>query len=99
MMAALARQRVAGRARVEVADLEQPLGMVPDACIGLVVASLVLHYVKDWRPLLAEPHRGTPVETLAYLLRRAPISTTIRERQTGARRGRPTQNLTIALAI
>jgi Methyltransferase domain len=58
-MAALARQRLAGRARVEVADLEQPLGMVPNACIGLVVASLVLHYVKDWRPLLAELHRGS----------------------------------------
>jgi SAM-dependent methyltransferase len=56
-MAALARQRLDGRARVEVADLERPLGMVPDAAIDLVVASLVLHYIKDWRPLLAELHR------------------------------------------
>jgi SAM-dependent methyltransferase len=56
-MAALARQRLDGRARVEVADLEQPLDMVPDACIDLVVASLVLHYVEDWRPLLAELRR------------------------------------------
>ena len=56
-MAALARQRLEGRARVEVADLEQPLDMVPDACIDLVVASLVLHYIADWRPLLAELHR------------------------------------------
>jgi SAM-dependent methyltransferase len=56
-MAALACQRLAGLARVEVADLEEPLGMVPDAGIDLVVASLVLHYVKDWRPLLAELHR------------------------------------------
>ena len=31
--------------------------MVPDAGIDLVVASLVLHYVKDWRPPLAELHR------------------------------------------
>jgi SAM-dependent methyltransferase len=31
--------------------------MVPDACIDLVIASLVLHCVKDWRPLLAELHR------------------------------------------
>lgn len=45
-MAALARQRLDGRARVEVADLEQPLDMVPDACIDLVVASLVLHYIE-----------------------------------------------------
>jgi SAM-dependent methyltransferase len=56
-MAALARQRLEGRARVEVADLEQPLDMVPDACIDLVVASLVLHYIEDWRPLLGELHR------------------------------------------
>jgi SAM-dependent methyltransferase len=56
-MAALARQRLDGRARVEVADLEQPLDMVPDACIDLVVASLVLHYIEDWRPLLKELHR------------------------------------------
>jgi SAM-dependent methyltransferase len=56
-MAALARQRLDGRARVEVADLERPLDMVPDACIDVVVASLVLHYIKDWRPLLGELHR------------------------------------------
>jgi SAM-dependent methyltransferase len=56
-MAALARQRLDGRARVEVADLEQPLDMVAEACIDLVVASLVLHYIEDWRPLLAELHR------------------------------------------
>ena len=56
-MAALARQRLEGRARVEVADLEQPLDMVPGGCIDLVVASLVLHYIADWRPLLAELHR------------------------------------------
>jgi SAM-dependent methyltransferase len=56
-MAALARQRLGGSARVEIADLEQPLDMVPDACIDLVVASLVLHYIEDWRPLLGELHR------------------------------------------
>jgi len=56
-MVALARQRLAGGARIEVADLEQPLFMVPDACIELAVASLVLHYIEDWRPLLAELRR------------------------------------------
>jgi SAM-dependent methyltransferase len=40
-----------------VADLEQPLGMVPDGGADLVVASLVLHYLRDWRPLLGELHR------------------------------------------
>jgi len=56
-LVALARRRLAGRARIEAADLEQPLAMVPDASIDLAVASLVLHYIKDWRPLLAELHR------------------------------------------
>jgi SAM-dependent methyltransferase len=56
-MADLARQRLGGRARVEVADVEQPLDMVPDASIDLVVAALVLHYIEDWRPLLGELHR------------------------------------------
>jgi SAM-dependent methyltransferase len=31
--------------------------MVPDDRVDLVVASLVLHYIEDWRPLLAELHR------------------------------------------
>ena len=66
-MAALTRRRLAGRARVEVADLQQPLAMVPDACIDLVVASLVLHYIPDWRPLLAELHRClTPGGALVF---------------------------------
>jgi predicted TPR repeat methyltransferase len=50
-MVALARRRL------QAADLQRPLDMVADASIGLVVASLVLHYLRDWRPLLAELHR------------------------------------------
>jgi SAM-dependent methyltransferase len=56
-LVALARQRLQGRARVEVADLEQPLDIVPDGSADVVVASLVLHYIEDWRPLLGELHR------------------------------------------
>jgi SAM-dependent methyltransferase len=56
-LVALARRRVAGRARIEVADLEQPLGFVRAGGIDVVVASLVLHYVEDWGPLLAGLHR------------------------------------------
>jgi len=56
-MAALAGQRLGQHARVEVADLEQPLHMVSDTSIDLVIASLVLHYIEDWRPLLGELHR------------------------------------------
>ncbi|MEU4803429.1 methyltransferase domain-containing protein [Actinosynnema sp. NPDC023587] len=53
----IARRRLDTRARVEVADLEQPLTLVPTAGVDLVTASLVLHYIEDWAPLLAEPHR------------------------------------------
>lgn len=56
-MIELARRRLGGRARFEVADLADPLDSVPDASIDLVVASLVLHYLEDWAPLLAEVHR------------------------------------------
>lgn len=52
-----ARARLGDRARVEVADLEEPLVMVPTNGVDLVVASLVLHYVEDWQPLLSELHR------------------------------------------
>lgn len=48
----LARQRLGGRAQIEVADLEQPLEFVPAGGIDVVVASLVLHYLEDWEPLL-----------------------------------------------
>lgn len=56
-MVRVARQRLAGRATVEAADLEEPLCMVDDTSVDLVVASLVLHYLADWGPLLAEAHR------------------------------------------
>ncbi len=44
-------------ARVEIADLEQPLDLVADGSVDVVVASLVLHYIADWRPVLAELRR------------------------------------------
>ncbi len=56
-LVALARERLSDRARVEVADLGQPLDVVPTGSIDVVVASLVLHYIEDWEPLLAELHR------------------------------------------
>lgn len=56
-MVRAARQRLAGRATVEAADLEEVLRMVTDTSVDLVVASLVLHYLADWGPLLTEAHR------------------------------------------
>lgn len=52
-----ARNRLGTKARFELADLNQPLTVVPTASVDVVTASLVLHYIKDWRPLLADVHR------------------------------------------
>ncbi len=56
-MVALTRARVGDAARVEVADLTEPLNTIADESADLVVASLVLHYLPDWAPVLAEVHR------------------------------------------
>lgn len=56
-MVAHAQRLVAGRARVEVADLSRPLHMVEDQSMDLVTASLVLHYLPDWQGVVSEIHR------------------------------------------
>ncbi len=56
-MAQLARQRVGDRATVFVADLAQPLSFAESGTFDLVVASLVLHYVRDWEAVLVEFRR------------------------------------------
>lgn len=56
-LVALARQRLGERARFEVADLAEPLTFVPAGGVDVVVASLVLHFLEDWGPLLAEVRR------------------------------------------
>jgi SAM-dependent methyltransferase len=55
-MVELARQRLGEDADVRVADLGAPLPY-PDDAFDLVVASLSLHYVKDWAAALAELRR------------------------------------------
>lgn len=52
-----ARRLVESRARVEVADLGQPLPVIGSGTMDLVAASLVLHYLPDWRRVLSEIHR------------------------------------------
>lgn len=56
-MVRLASARVGDRARVLAADLAEPLAFAADGTMELVVASLVLHYVADWHPVLREFHR------------------------------------------
>ncbi|WP_432145717.1 class I SAM-dependent methyltransferase [Streptomyces sp. bgisy084] len=55
-MLALARRRLGDGAALHVADLSEPLPFA-DGAFDDVVASLVLHYLKDWGPTLAEIRR------------------------------------------
>lgn len=53
----LTRQRVGDRARVLQADLAEPLSFAGGNAYDLIVAPLVMHYLKDWLPSLNEFHR------------------------------------------
>ncbi|MGW2026676.1 class I SAM-dependent methyltransferase [Streptomyces decoyicus] len=55
-MLELARRRLGESADLQVADLGSPLPY-PDDTFDDVVASLVLHYLEDWGPALAELRR------------------------------------------
>ncbi|MCX5402686.1 class I SAM-dependent methyltransferase [Streptomyces sp. NBC_00335] len=55
-MLALARRRLGEDASLHVADLRDRLPF-PDGAFDDVVASLVLHYLEDWGPALAELRR------------------------------------------
>jgi SAM-dependent methyltransferase len=56
-MIELARGRVGERAVLRVADLGRPLDFFDSGSFDLVLSSLVVHYIEDWRPLFAEIHR------------------------------------------
>lgn len=56
-MVHLARVRVGDRAGFVVANIEEPLSFAEDGSFDLVAASLVMHYVRDWEPVLREFHR------------------------------------------
>ncbi|UBU18307.1 class I SAM-dependent methyltransferase [Nonomuraea gerenzanensis] len=55
-MLAVARRRLGDDADLRVADLREPLPF-DDGTFDDVMASLVLHYLKDWGPTLAEMRR------------------------------------------
>ncbi len=55
-MVELARRRLGDGADLQVADLDSPLPY-PDGAFDDVVACLVLHYLEDWGPPLAELRR------------------------------------------
>jgi SAM-dependent methyltransferase len=53
----LTRRRVGPGADVLQADLAEPLDFAADSAFDLVLCPLVLHYVRDWRPVLEELRR------------------------------------------
>ncbi|WP_200834502.1 class I SAM-dependent methyltransferase [Amycolatopsis alkalitolerans] len=55
-MLEFARRRLGAGADLRIADLAEPLPL-PDGAFDDVVASLVLHYLKDWGPPLTELRR------------------------------------------
>ncbi|MDX3074052.1 class I SAM-dependent methyltransferase [Streptomyces sp. MI02-7b] len=55
-MLGVARRRLGDGAELQVADLRDPLPF-PDNAFDDVIASLVLHYLEDWTPTLAELRR------------------------------------------
>jgi SAM-dependent methyltransferase len=56
-MIRLARKRLGRRARLHVADLSKPLDFLETGSFDLVVAALVLDYVKDWSRLFTDFNR------------------------------------------
>jgi ubiquinone/menaquinone biosynthesis C-methylase UbiE len=53
---AIARQRLGPDVALHEADLSEPL-CFQAGCFDLILASLVLNYLDDWRPTLREFHR------------------------------------------
>jgi SAM-dependent methyltransferase len=53
----ITRSRVGERSQVLQADLSEPLHFAGDEQFDLVVAPLVMHYLKDWQPAFREFHR------------------------------------------
>jgi SAM-dependent methyltransferase len=56
-MVGLASERLGARAAVFRHDLHDPLEFAADGSFDIVVASLVLHYLRDWEPVLTEFRR------------------------------------------
>ena len=56
-MVALARERLGDTVEVHEADLREPLSFLADGSVDVVVAPLVLDYVRDLAPVFAEFHR------------------------------------------
>ena len=53
----VAAAKLGDQIELHVADLSEPLDFIADHTIDGIVSSLVLHYIRDWRPTLGEFRR------------------------------------------
>lgn len=79
-----ARKRLGADADLRVADLADPLPF-PDAAFDDVTASLVLHYLRDWTPTLAEFRRVLKTGGRLIASVNHPFMNNLIHRQTGPR--------------
>ncbi len=56
-MLEFARKRIGNRATIRLHNLERPLDFARDGEFDVVLSALVMDYIRDWRPLLAEFRR------------------------------------------
>jgi SAM-dependent methyltransferase len=56
-MIEMARRRLGGSVDLREADLSKPLDFLSGSSFDIVISPLVLDYIKDWGPTLAEFHR------------------------------------------
>jgi SAM-dependent methyltransferase len=57
MLDRLAARIKSAKFSIYCADISQPMPLLKDNYFDCVISSLVLHYIKDWRPVLAELYR------------------------------------------
>jgi SAM-dependent methyltransferase len=77
-----ARRRLGDDADLRVADLGNPLPF-PDGTFDDVIASLVLHYLEDWGPALAELRRVLKPGGRVIVSVDHPLAVTLRDREWG----------------
>lgn len=73
-MVRLAQQKQIERATFQVADLARPLDFLADASFDLAVASLVLHYLREWVEPLRELRRVLKPQGVLVLSTHHPAS-------------------------
>ncbi|MGD2142304.1 MAG: methyltransferase domain-containing protein [Candidatus Bathyarchaeota archaeon] len=52
-----AKKKIGNRADLRLHDLNKPLNFLVDSSVDLILAALVLDYLRDWDPVLREFHR------------------------------------------